>query len=196
MISTAMARRCASKLALQITICTGQANWRLFPDHARIIPSDFCSGLVSSGWRLVQRYRSNNNPYSNSVSATRIGTSLTYQATLNTGGLLGEYKVVPVIDNSGTPYSCTDRVEFFNVVTGTAPSQPGAINCASMTGTPALPAKPSVNWYLTKHKWAIAVMLLCDPHCVIDITLNRVQEYNKHPSLLVGWKKLDHGFLR
>ena len=118
------------------------------------------------------------NSYSNSVQASRIGASLTYQATLNTAGLLGEYKVVPVINNASGQYSCDAKVEFFNVITGTEPTQPGPINCASMAGTwaDAASGEPIFTWNVTDTNGRLSgTVSVNDPDCGNQvITLSKV----------------------
>lgn len=91
----------------------------------------------------------NINPYSDSVAAALYGSS--YRATLGTSGQLGEYKVQTVIGSSGASYNCGNSKDFFNVITGTEPNQPGAAKCASMTGTwtDVASGQPNFVWSIT-----------------------------------------------
>ncbi len=116
------------------------------------------------------------NPYSNSIFATRVGTSLNYQATLSTSGLLGEYEIVPVINNSGTPYSCGGSVEFFNVITGTEPTQPAAIKCSSVSGkwTDAASGQANLVWTLTDNAGTISGNVTSQDPCGNQLTWDNI----------------------
>lgn len=112
------------------------------------------------------------NPYSNSIAATKVGNSATYQATLSTNGLLGEYKIVPIVNNA----ACSNATNFFNISTGTEPSQPGSINCASMTGrwTDAASGQPDLFWSLVDSGGDLSGTATSQDSCGNTITWNKV----------------------
>ena len=83
-------------------------------------------------------------------SQTLIGGS-TWQATVGTSSLLGEYEVVPVASNSSGTTTCSNATEVFAVQTS-SPAQPGQVPCASMTGTwsDTASGQPTLTWTLNQ----------------------------------------------
>lgn len=90
------------------------------------------------------------NPYTGRANATLTGGS-TWTATVGTGSLLGEYKVLPMASNNSGTTTCGNATEVFGVSTN-SPALPGRVQCASMTGiwSDVASGQPTFTWNLSQ----------------------------------------------